>query len=98
MIEARRLIGRDVVHFLFRITTHGKMATLGSRRGCLGIVNSLHAVDIANSMRLVAFNLLSDQANLGARVALVVEAMDDLSVKKLADWLDVFLHALVGEY
>ena len=47
-------------------------------------------------MRLVVFDLLGDQANLGARVALVVKAVDDLTVEKLSNRLDVFLHALVG--
>ena len=82
------------IHWL---TAHGKVPTARGPRRRLAVVNSLHASSKANGMRLVVFNLLGDQANLGARVALVVEAMDDLAIKELANLLDVFLHALVGE-
>ena len=80
-----------------RLTAHGKAPTARSPRRRLVVVNSLHAASKTNGMRLVVFNLLSNQANLSARVALIVKAMDDLTIKELSNRLDVFLHALVGE-
>ena len=75
----------------------GHVATVGSVFGRLVVVDGLVASSKAHSVRVMLLNLLGDQADLGARVALVVIAVDRLAIEGLTDRLDVFLQAFIGE-
>ena len=75
----------------------GHVATVGSIFGRLVVIDGLVAGSKAHSIRVVLLDLLGDQADLGARITLVVVAVDCLAIKRLANSLDVFLQTFVGE-
>ena len=65
--------------------------------GRLGVVHGLIAAREAHGLGVALLDLLRQQADLGAVVALVVVAVDRLPVVRLTDGLDVLLQPLVGE-
>ena len=61
----------------------------------VAVVNSQVAVFFADGLRVILRNFLRNEANLRAGVALVIVAVNILTVVGLADLLDVLLEALV---
>ena len=75
----------------------GKVPTVGGVFSGLAVINSTVPAGKANRARVVLFNVLSNQADLRCRLALVPIPNDILAVEGLADLLDVVLQAAVGE-
>ena len=75
----------------------GHVATVCGVFGRLVVVDGLVAASKAHSVRVMLLDLLGDQADLGARVALVVVAVDRLAIEGLTNRLDVLLQTLIGE-
>ena len=73
----------------------GKVPTLGGVFSGLAVINSAVSTGKANSARVMLLNVLSNQADLRCRLALVPIPNDILAVEGLADLLDVVLQAAV---
>ena len=65
--------------------------------GGLGVVHGLVATRETHGLRVMLLDLLRQQTDLGAVVALVVVAVDRLAVVRLADRLDVLFQPFVGQ-
>jgi hypothetical protein len=75
--------------------TTGKVPTVGGVFSGLAVINSAVPAGKANRIRVVLFNVLSNQADLCCRLALVPIPNDILTVEGLTDLLNVVLQAAV---
>ena len=78
-----------------RNSTIGEVTTMRGIFGSTPIVNSLVVTGNTNGFRVLALNVLRNQTNLRLGMTLVVVAINGLTIKSLANLVDVFLQALV---
>ena len=78
-------------------STIGHVTTVGGIFSRLVVINGLVAASKAHGIWMALLDLLGDKADLSTRIALVIVAVDGLTVECLTDCLDVFLQTLVGE-
>ena len=72
-----------------------EMAALRRLVGSLLVVECLVALRMADSLRVMFFNILSHHADLSAIIALIIVAVYWLSIESLANLLGIIFHAAV---
>ena len=95
LLGLQHLVGQSRVES--GATAEGEVPALRRVVGRLPVVDRLVATRETHGLRVMLLDLLRQQTDLGAVVALVVVAVDRLAVVRLADRLDVLFQPFVGE-